>query len=88
MFSPVHAVLSQHLLLLLLPLLQVGTDTIVGTGTKIGEKTSVKRSVVGDHCNIGKNVKISNCVIMDYVTIEDGCVNTHTPSFCHLRIEI
>lgn len=54
------------------PKAQVGPDSIVGHGSQIGEKTSVKRSVIGQHCHIGKNVKIANCVIMDYVTVEDG----------------
>ena len=53
-------------------LAQLGPDCIVGEGTKVSERTSVKKSVIGAHCNVGKFVKISNSIIMDYVTLEDG----------------
>lgn len=49
----------------------VGSDSMVGDFTKLGEKSSVKRSVIGSNVTIGKNVKISNCIIMDNVTIDD-----------------
>lgn len=52
---------------------QIGADCLVGKGTSIGEKTSVKRSVIGQHCTIGEKVKISNSVILDYVHVADGC---------------
>ncbi|KAI7734226.1 hypothetical protein M8C21_004543 [Ambrosia artemisiifolia] len=39
----------------------------------MGDKCSVKRSVIGRHCRIGSNVKIVNSVIMNHVTIGDGC---------------
>jgi len=55
------------------PKTQVGSECIVGEGTKIGEKCSVKKSNIGKHCNIGSNVKIANSVIMDHVTIMDKC---------------
>ena len=45
---------------------------MVGEGTVIGERCSVKKSIIGNHCVIGKNIKITNSIIMDYVTIEDG----------------
>lgn len=45
---------------------------MVGEGSKIAERVSVKRSVIGAHCSIGLNTRIVNCVLMDYVTIEDG----------------
>lgn len=50
---------------------QVGNDSLAGEFTKLGDKTSVKRSIVGNNVVIGKNVKISNCIIMDKVVIED-----------------
>ena len=53
------------------PNAQIGPDSIVGKGTKVNERCSIKKSVVGMHCTIGKTVKLTNCVIMDYVTIED-----------------
>ncbi|KAJ1650862.1 Translation initiation factor eIF-2B subunit gamma [Dispira simplex] len=51
---------------------QVGADSMVGNETKLDERCSVKRSVIGAHCTIGKNVKIVNSILMDYVTVEDG----------------
>ncbi len=51
---------------------QIGPDSLVGRGSKIGDKCTVKKSIIGSHCNIGKNVKITNSVIMDYVVLEDG----------------
>lgn len=52
---------------------QVGTDCLVAEGARIGEKTSVKRSIIGKHCTIGDKVKITNSVILDHVSILEGC---------------
>jgi translation initiation factor eIF-2B subunit gamma len=49
----------------------MGADSLIGEGSKVGEKCSIKKSVIGSHCVIGKNVKLNNCVIMDHVMIED-----------------
>ncbi|KAI9310687.1 nucleotide-diphospho-sugar transferase [Dichotomocladium elegans] len=61
------------------PKTQVGNDSMIGEHTKIDERSSVKKSCVGAHCVIGKNVKIANSVIMDNVVIADnakvdGCI--------------
>ncbi|KAJ3040929.1 Centromere/kinetochore protein zw10 [Rhizophlyctis rosea] len=58
---------------------QIGPDSMIGEGSKMGERCSVKKSVIGAHCTIGKNVQIARSVVMDYVVIEDnvkleGCV--------------
>ncbi|KAJ6310181.1 hypothetical protein OIU76_014997 [Salix suchowensis] len=61
------------------PSAQLGSRTTVGPhcmlweGSQMGDKCSVKRSVIGRHCRIGSNVKVVNSVIMDHVTIGDGC---------------
>ncbi|KAB5591291.1 UDP-3-O-[3-hydroxymyristoyl] glucosamine N-acyltransferase [Ceratobasidium theobromae] len=47
-------------------------DSIVPASATIGERASIKRSVIGEHCRIGKNVKIQGCVVMDHVEIGDG----------------
>uniref|UniRef100_A0A0B7B0B2 EIF2B subunit epsilon/gamma LbH domain-containing protein n=1 Tax=Arion vulgaris TaxID=1028688 RepID=A0A0B7B0B2_9EUPU len=52
---------------------QVGTDCMLGDSVIIGEKVSIKKSVVGKHCKIGDKVKITNSVIMEHVTIQDSC---------------
>ncbi|XP_058008929.1 uncharacterized protein LOC131183075 [Hevea brasiliensis] len=46
---------------------------MLGEGPQMGDKCSVKRSVIGRHCRIGSNVKVVNSVIMNHVTIGDGC---------------
>ena len=57
---------------------EVGSKTTLGAGclfaegVTIGDKCSVKRSVVGARCAIGNNVKIVNSVIMDDVAVGDG----------------
>jgi translation initiation factor eIF-2B subunit gamma len=57
-----------------LPARLIGSECVVGPGlTATGEGSSVKKSVVGANCAIGASVKIVNCVLMDNVTIEDGC---------------
>ncbi|XP_062571421.1 translation initiation factor eIF-2B subunit gamma-like [Saccostrea cucullata] len=52
---------------------QVGSDCLVAEGTQIGEKVSIKRSVIGRHCKIGDRVRIANSTILDNVVIEEGC---------------
>jgi translation initiation factor eIF-2B subunit gamma len=51
---------------------KIGNDSLIGHSTTIGERCSVKRTVVGNHVKIGKGCKLINCVVMDYVVLEDG----------------
>ncbi|XP_028589471.2 translation initiation factor eIF2B subunit gamma [Podarcis muralis] len=51
----------------------VGSDSIVGASTQLGEKTAIKHSVIGTACVIKDKVKITNCIIMNSVRIEEGC---------------
>lgn len=53
---------------------QVGSDSLVGDGSTVAERVSVKHSVIGRHCTIGDKCRITNCVIMNYVTIKEGFV--------------
>ncbi|KAJ9146621.1 hypothetical protein P3X46_028860 [Hevea brasiliensis] len=58
----------------------VGPHRMLGEGSQMGDKCTVKRSVVGRHCRIRSNVKVVNSVIMNHVTIGDGssiqgCIN-------------
>lgn len=55
------------------PKSQVGNDCMLDESVSVGEKVSIKRSVIGKHTTIGEKVKISNSVIMDHVTIKDSC---------------
>ncbi|KAJ6557193.1 UDP-3-O-glucosamine N-acyltransferase [Mycena sp. CBHHK59/15] len=51
---------------------QISSDTIIGDSTRIDERTSIKKSVIGRHCVIGKVVKIVGCVLLDHCVVEDG----------------
>ncbi|QRV94463.1 translation initiation factor eIF-2B gamma subunit [Ceratobasidium sp. AG-Ba] len=54
------------------PASTVHADSIVPASVTIGERASIKRSIIGEHCQIGKNVKITGCVVMDHVQIGEG----------------
>lgn len=47
---------------------------MLGEGTKMGDKSSVKRSVIGRHCRIGSNVKVW-CFLFVYLCV---CAPAHT----------
>ncbi|THV07882.1 UDP-3-O-glucosamine N-acyltransferase [Dendrothele bispora CBS 962.96] len=51
---------------------QISSDTIVGDSTQVSERTTIKKSVIGKHCVIGKMVKIVGCVLLDHCVVEDG----------------
>ncbi len=55
-------------------LLKVNSDSLIGEGTKIGDKALVKRSVIGKNCVIGEKSKITNSILMDNVQIGEGVV--------------
>ncbi|XP_065379563.1 translation initiation factor eIF2B subunit gamma isoform X2 [Macaca fascicularis] len=50
----------------------VGVDSLIGPETQIGEKSSIKRSVIGSSCLIKDRVTITNCLLMNSVTVEEG----------------
>ncbi|KAG6865847.1 hypothetical protein C0991_011179 [Blastosporella zonata] len=51
---------------------QISSDTIIGGSTQVSERTTIKKSVIGRHCVIGKMAKIVGCVLLDHCVIEDG----------------
>ncbi|KAF9446399.1 UDP-3-O-glucosamine N-acyltransferase, partial [Macrolepiota fuliginosa MF-IS2] len=51
---------------------QISNDTIIGDSTKVSEKTTIKKSIIGRHCILGKMVKIVGCILLDHCVIEDG----------------
>ncbi|WVQ84286.1 hypothetical protein IAT38_006438 [Cryptococcus sp. DSM 104549] len=53
-------------------LAQISPDTLIGEGTRVGEKASMKKCIVGRHCVIGKGAKLNGCVLWDFVTIEEN----------------
>lgn len=50
---------------------QISSDSLVESYTRVGERTTIKRSVIGRGCSIGKNVKLTGLVVMDGVRIGD-----------------
>jgi len=50
----------------------ISSDSTIGDFTKVDEKTTIKKSVIGKHCIIGKMVKIVGCVLLDHCVVSDG----------------
>ena len=55
----------------------VGFACIVGWGSKLGDKCTMKRSVMGRRCRTGSGVKIVNSVIHDGTAARAACVLCH-----------
>lgn len=55
--------------------MQVGVDCLIGPDTQIGEKSSIKHSVIGSSCVIKDRVTITSCLLMSSVTVEEGYVS-------------
>ena len=53
---------------------QIGTDCNIGGSSKIGAKSTIQATVIGRHCQIGDQVKIQGCVLMDHIIVESGSV--------------
>ena len=53
---------------------QISADTIIGDSTQISERATIKKSVIGRHCVIGKMAKVVGCVLLDHCVVEDGRV--------------
>ena len=66
----------------------VATGCMLGRGSSLGDRCTIKRSVLGANCTLGANVKLINSVVMDRVTIGDGCQvqNCILCSGAHLQV--
>lgn len=53
------------------PSAQISADSVVGEGAKIGEKSSIKKTIIGRHCVIGKGAKLSGCILWDFVVVDE-----------------
>lgn len=51
---------------------QISPDSLVDEGVRVGDRASIKKCIVGRHCNIGKGAKLTGCVLWDFVTVEDN----------------
>lgn len=50
-------------------------DSVVDDSSKLGERSSLKKTIVGRHCVIGRGAKLSGCVIWDFCTIDEKWVS-------------
>lgn len=46
-------------------------DSLVQEGCKLGERVSLKKTIVGRHCQIGRGAKLSGCILWDFCHIEE-----------------
>uniref|UniRef100_A0A3P8SH01 Translation initiation factor eIF2B subunit gamma n=1 Tax=Amphiprion percula TaxID=161767 RepID=A0A3P8SH01_AMPPE len=51
----------------------MGSDSIIGALCQVADKTSIKRSTIGNSTTVKEKVKVTNSIIMHGVTIEEGC---------------
>ncbi|EIN11299.1 UDP-3-O-glucosamine N-acyltransferase [Punctularia strigosozonata HHB-11173 SS5] len=54
------------------PKANISSDSMVGQSTRVEERASIKRSIIGPHCVIGKMAKVVGCVLLDHCVIADG----------------
>ncbi len=47
-------------------------DSLVAENVKLGFRSNIKESVIGANCDIGKNVRMTRCLLMEGVTVGDG----------------
>uniref|UniRef100_A0A3Q3X9H0 Translation initiation factor eIF2B subunit gamma n=1 Tax=Mola mola TaxID=94237 RepID=A0A3Q3X9H0_MOLML len=52
---------------------QMGSDSIIGALCQVADKTSIKRSTIGNSTTVKEKVKVTNSIVMHGVTIEEGC---------------
>ncbi|XP_027979287.1 translation initiation factor eIF-2B subunit gamma [Eumetopias jubatus] len=50
----------------------IGVECLIGPDTQVGEKSSIKHSVIGSSCVIRNRVTITSCLLMNSVTVEEG----------------
>ncbi|WFD27721.1 Translation initiation factor eIF-2B subunit gamma [Malassezia nana] len=54
------------------PRAQLSADCLVGAGTQIDERATIKHSILGRNCVIGKGVRIMRSVLMEGVVVGDN----------------
>ena len=63
---------------------EIGADTVLGSGTVVGELALVRKSVVGRGCRIGMRACVDGCHLHANVTIGDH-VQAHGAIICEAR---
>ncbi|CAL4133685.1 unnamed protein product, partial [Meganyctiphanes norvegica] len=51
----------------------IGAGVVVGAGSEISVGSYLDSTIVGDHCNIGSNVKTTNAYIMNHIKVKENC---------------
>lgn len=51
---------------------QIDECSTVGDQSIISEKTSIKNTFIGANCKIENKVRLTNCILMNNVTIKEG----------------
>ncbi|KAJ8507914.1 hypothetical protein ONZ45_g9758 [Pleurotus djamor] len=51
---------------------QISPDSMIAASTKVEERTSIKKSIIGKHCVISRMAKIVGCVILDHCVVAEG----------------
>lgn len=64
-----------------------GRDVVVGAGSEVSMSARLEKTVIGDHCTIGDNVKVTSSFIMNNVHIEKGCVMNQCYLGDNVRLE-
>lgn len=54
----------------------INSKSVVGRGTSIGDGSVITNSIIGRHCQIGRNVRIDGAYLWNYATIGDGSTVT------------
>lgn len=44
---------------------QISPDSIIGVGVRIGDRASIKRTVIGNRCEVGRGARLSGCILLD-----------------------
>lgn len=51
---------------------QISPDSLIGEGSRVGDRASIKKCIVGRHCVIGRGAKITGSVLWDFVVVEEN----------------
>jgi translation initiation factor eIF-2B subunit epsilon len=54
----------------------IGPRTVIGRGSSIGDKSVITNSIIGRHCQIGRNVRIDGAYLWNYASVGDGSTIT------------
>jgi len=52
----------------------IGTNTLIGSSTKVAENVSITASVIGQRCTIGAGSRISDSYIFEGAVIGEHCI--------------